>query len=143
VPDTADYFVRVFTIDKTFEWSLNGDGARIVQTRHDGEYTGTLDVQAVRSSITAPSLCRVEANRPANLEVSKPKLCPTRKAVILNLIQNLHGLYRPFKGDSGSGSGMTHNLGYQTETDRQARACRSVLVCTLCASYRGVASTKG
>lgn len=67
VPDTTEYFVRAFTIDKQYEWSLNGTGAEIVQTRRegefvdlgftqkgtyslgidDGEYTGTLDIQAV------------------------------------------------------------------------------------------------
>lgn len=67
VPDTTDYYVRAFTIDKNYEWSVNGEGIELVQTRRDGEYidvgvtqkgsyslgvddgeyTGTLDVQGV------------------------------------------------------------------------------------------------
>lgn len=67
VPDTAEYFVRAFTIRKDYSWSLDGDGAEILEVRRDGEfidvaftevgtytievddgeYTGTLEVSAV------------------------------------------------------------------------------------------------
>lgn len=66
VPDTTDYFVRAFTIEKNYEWSVPG-AAEIVEVRRrgeyvdvgftekgmdsikvsDGEYTGALAVQAV------------------------------------------------------------------------------------------------
>lgn len=66
VPDTADYYVRAFTIDKDYSWSVSED-AELLQTRrqgeyidvafteagtytievNDGEYAGTLEVEAV------------------------------------------------------------------------------------------------
>jgi len=65
VPDTVDYFVRAFTINKEYAWTVNGsepmnvrrDGEYIdvafTETGtytievDDGEYTGTLEVEAV------------------------------------------------------------------------------------------------
>jgi len=65
VPDTASYFVRAFTINKNYTWTVNGDSpmnvrrdgeyidVQILQTGtytievNDGEYTGTLEVTAV------------------------------------------------------------------------------------------------
>lgn len=66
VPDTTDYYVRAFTINKEYSWSVSG-AAEIVEVRRsgeyvdvrfpqtgtytievsDGEYTGTLEVEAV------------------------------------------------------------------------------------------------
>ena len=66
VPDTTDYFVRAFTINKDYSWSVSGS-AEMVNVRrsgefidvgftepgtytievNDGEYTGTLEVTAV------------------------------------------------------------------------------------------------
>lgn len=37
VPDTAEYYVRAFTINKNYSWSVSG-AAEIIQTRRDGEY---------------------------------------------------------------------------------------------------------
>jgi uncharacterized surface protein with fasciclin (FAS1) repeats len=69
VPDTTSYYVRAFTIEKDYSWSVNGndplnvrrDGeyidAAIPSTGvytievDDGEYTGSLDVQAVRTDM--------------------------------------------------------------------------------------------
>lgn len=65
VPDTTAYFVRAFTINKDYSWSVSGS-ADIVEVRRsgefidvsftepgtytievdDGEYTGTLEVTA-------------------------------------------------------------------------------------------------
>ncbi len=66
IPDTTDYFVRAFTIEKDYSWTVSGS-AQMVDVRRagefidvgftepgtytievdDGEYTGTLEVTAV------------------------------------------------------------------------------------------------
>lgn len=65
VPDTAAYYVRAFTINKDYSWSVNGNepmnvrrdgeyidvafteaGTYTIEV-DDGEYTGTLEVEAV------------------------------------------------------------------------------------------------
>lgn len=65
VPDTSEYVVRAFTIEKNYSWSASGS-AEIIQTRRqgefidvvfsepgmytievdDGEYTGSIEVEA-------------------------------------------------------------------------------------------------
>lgn len=68
VPDTTDYFVRAFTINKDYSWTVSGgSGAELLEVRrdgefidvgftetgtytievNDGEYTGTLEVTVV------------------------------------------------------------------------------------------------
>lgn len=67
VPDTAEYYVRAFTIEKDYTWTVNGGPVDSEQVRRDGEFidvyfteagtytievdngehTGTLEVTAV------------------------------------------------------------------------------------------------
>ncbi|WP_022835726.1 fasciclin domain-containing protein [Salisaeta longa] len=67
VPDTTDYYVRAFTINKSYEWTVGPAPTSIVQVRRqgefvdvgftekgtytlevsDGEYTGTVDIAAI------------------------------------------------------------------------------------------------